>query len=409
MNNTTSSTKLNIIIIRVVSEFYPAKGGSITHVIELINAINSYLYKQLLIAPIFNTIDDTFDEKFSIPIIRVKSRIFKFNKLNRIPFMSDINLLFYSFRSILMIRKIIKKENKENQKIIVHVHNLLVGEFLMILSKVLNINFSIVIMQHGSPFYRERKTIRSKIKRKFMCSVLIFFKPNYYLNFNDGTISQRFVDILNKERIKNKIVNHAIDTDFFKPTDNEKKDYEFTILSNHRLDKYKRVDLSIKIFKCFMEKSGYAPNIKLKIIGDGPLREELKELTRSLNLNNYVIFGGEKNIEETKKEINSADIVIGTSLVSNINRSIQEAMSCNKPAIIFASGKVDEFFVNRENIVLITPNNIEEFADKIQLLWENRELREKIGNNARNLILTHRNWEQRVQQEIEVYKELSLV
>jgi glycosyltransferase involved in cell wall biosynthesis len=144
----------------------------------------------------------------------------------------------------------------------------------------------------------------------------------------------------------------------------------------------------------------------LKIVGNGPQCQELKKLAASCGLDDYIHFCGEKNLEEIIKEIVSADIVIGTSLVSNINRSILEAMSCKKPVIIFKSGKIDEFFVNMENIVLIPPNNIEEFADSLKLLWENGELREKMGNNARSVIVSKRNWDHRIQQEISVYKEL---
>ena len=59
-----------------------------------------------------------------------------------------------------------------------------------------------------------------------------------------------------------------------------------------------------------------------------------------------------------------------------------------------------------ENLILVSPKNIEEFADKMKLLWENRGLREKIGKNARSLIISSRSWNQRIQQEIKVYKTL---
>jgi len=404
-NKNNSNKKLNITLIRIVGNFYPIIGGSVTHQIELINAINPYLSQQILIAPRYKNMDTTFDENFCIPIIRLRSQIIQSDILDNKPLFPAINLIYFSLISIFEIRKIVKHKNKENHTII-HIHNLLLGQFLMIFSKFFFIKHPIVIINHGSPMYLESDTIRPKITRGIICLLLKVFKPDYYENLNDGTIDQSFVDFLNKEKIKNIVVNHGIDTDFFKPMMSTKKDDEFIILSTHRLDNFKRVDLAIKIFKCFMNKIGYNQNVKLKIIGDGPQCQELKNLVLSLNLSQNIIFCGNKNIEDLKNEINLSDIVIGTSIVSNINRSILEAMACEKPVIIFKSGNIDELFVHLENIIFVSPKNIEEFADKIILLWENRELREKIGKNARSLIISSRSWNQRIQQEIEVYRKL---
>jgi len=404
-NENNSDKKLKITLIRIVGNFYPIKGGSITHQIELINAINPYLSKQVLIAPKYDNMDTNFDETFCIPIIRLRSTIFHSNSLDNKPLIPAFNLIFFSLISILEIRKFVKTENNENNKII-HVHNLLLGQFLLIFSKIFLLKLPMVIINHGSPMHLESDTIRPKITREIILLMLRIFKPDYYEHLNDGTIDQSFVDFLNKEKIKNIVVNHGIDTEYFKPLIKSKKDDEFIILSNHRLDNFKSVDLAIKIFKCFMNMVGYNQNVKLKIVGGGPQCQELRKLASSLNLNQHIIFCGEKNLEEVKNEIYSSDIVIGTSIVSNINRSILEAMSCEKPVIIFKSGNIDELFVNMENIILVTPKNIEEFADKIKLLWENRVLREKIGKNARYLIISSRTWNQRIQQEIKVYRKL---
>lgn len=404
-NENNSNKKLNITLIRIVGNFYPIIGGSVTHQIELINAMNPYLSQQILIAPRYDNMDTAFDGKFCIPIIRLRSKIIQSDILDDKPLIPAFNLIYFSLISILEIRKIVKHQNKENNTII-HIHNLLLGQFLIIFSKIFLLKLPIVIINHGSPMYLESDTIRPKITRDIICLLLRVFKPDYYENLDDGTIDQSFVDFLNKEKIKNIVVNHGIDTDFFKSLISTKKENEFIILSTHRLDNFKRVDLSIKAFKCFMNKIGYNQNVKLKIVGDGPQCQELKKLAESLNLNQNIIFCGYKNIEDLKNEINLSDIVIGTSIVSNINRSILEAMACEKPVIIFKSGNIDELFVNMENLILVSPKNIEEFADKMKLLWENRGLREKIGKNARSLIISSRSWNQRIQQEIKVYRTL---
>ena len=394
---------MNVTIIRIVQDFYPIKGGSITHVIELAREMNPFLYKQIIFAPRYDYRDTIFDKKFSVPIIRLRSKLVQSEHL---PFVTTINLLFYSLVSVIEIRKLVGKNDDENNSFIVHVHTLMVGELILFFFKIFLIKIPVVIMNHESPTYIVHSGIRWALSHKILFTLLRFFKPAYCLILNDGTINPGFIHYLEENSIKYNIVNHGIDSEFFKPEVIPEKNDEFIILSHHRLDKYKRLDLAIKIFSHFLNEIGHDQKIRLKIVGDGPQYQELKELACSLGTEQNITFTGERTIEEIKKEIDSADIVIGTSLISNINRSIMEAMSSRKPVIIFESGIVDKIFIDMENIILIPPENIEEFAYKMKLLWGNPELIERIGNNARSVITSFRSWDQRTKQELAVYKEL---
>ena len=59
-------------VLRVVREFAPGVGGSITHILELSEVIDPYLKKQVIVAPYIPGCEE-FDQKFPIPIVRVKS------------------------------------------------------------------------------------------------------------------------------------------------------------------------------------------------------------------------------------------------------------------------------------------------------------------------------------------------
>jgi len=74
-----------ISVIRVVFEFYPIKGGSVTHILELSKQINPYLKSQVIIAPDFGGECENFDRSFPIPVIRVRYPKFDLLKLLKIP------------------------------------------------------------------------------------------------------------------------------------------------------------------------------------------------------------------------------------------------------------------------------------------------------------------------------------
>lgn len=84
----------------------------------------------------------------------------------------------------------------------------------------------------------------------------------------------------------------------------------------------------------------YLPeNYTLKIVGDGPIKPELLELTKSLNLESRVMFMGASDSPE--EYFNAADFFCFTSTYEPFGQTILEAMACGLPVIAFKPGQVD--------------------------------------------------------------------
>jgi glycosyltransferase involved in cell wall biosynthesis len=323
---------------------------------------------------------------------------------SKFPGISIINNIYYSVNVVNELKKLVKDECQIDM---VQVHAIDLGLFIIFVSKISGIDIPIIIMQHGSPIEIGNNTKRAALMRIIRGLMLKHFRPAYYLQLDDGTLDENFLSKLKYYNIKCKILSHAIDTVFYCPAESLASRNEFIILSNHTLSPFKRVDLTIQAFKKFMEKIGdeNKKNIVLKIVGSGSMNDELKQMVSNYNLTDNVIFCGEKSIAETRSEIISSDIVVGTSLISNMNRSIQEAMSCEKPVVIFDNNK-SSIFIHLQNAMLVNSGDTDDFADKIKLLYENQNLRKQIGKNARNSIIQSRNWNFRLSQELEVYSEI---
>ena len=84
----------------------------------------------------------------------------------------------------------------------------------------------------------------------------------------------------------------------------------------------------------------YGENLKLRIAGDGPKREEIEELVKKENIGNVEFLG---EISNVKEEINNSEIVIG------VGRCILEAMAMKRIAVI-SSYKGMKQFVSKDNI-----------------------------------------------------------
>lgn len=390
---------MDISIIRVVQDFYPSTGGSITDTVEIIEHIQPLINSQIIIAPKYQLDYSDLDNRFVVPVRRVNFNIFPWASKISLPILCFINLFYYSHNVCKQILELIK----ETESPIIFIHGFQLGLFILILSKFYKFNYPIIIMHHSSPIPSKFPNIREKIVVKINLFLLNFVKPSYYLQVDDGTRDDSFLQEIEKREIKYKIVYHAIDTDFYKPSEMEHNG--FNILSNHRLVPYKSVDLAILAFREFLGKISRC-DVKMKIMGGGPLLDNLKELVSVNKLNNRIEFLGELNVVEAMKQINESDVIVGTSLISNLNRSILEAMSCEKAVILFDNGSKNDLFINMYNSLIVEQGNLVEFAEKMKLLADNDQLRIAIGKNARESILKTRSWRSRPEQELEVYREV---
>lgn len=395
---TSQYLKTDISVIRVVFNFYPIKGGSITHAVELSRKINPYVNNQVIIAPDFGCECKNFDDTFEVPVMRVKYPhwVEDFNYL-KLP-VSPIVIYGYA-RSVL---KHIKKMNYDD-KTLLYVHGTLLGAILTALNKVLNLKIPLIILQDSGNLFKISKRTKSSAYLSFF--LLKYFTPNKLIVVDDGMGVDDTKKLCTKYDIPCESTYHSIDSFFFKPT-NIRKEQKFTILSNHRLDNFKRVDLTILIFKKFLEHIGYRNDVRLLIMGGGPELEKLVELVKIKELENYIEFVGEKPIKGVVDSINNSDIIIGTSLISNLNLSIQEAMACEKAVVVFDSGEIEKLIKNMKNGILVPSNNLEKFAEKLKYLYENPEVVKVLGQNARKTIIEERSWETRVKKELKIYEEI---
>lgn len=382
----------NISVIRVVFDFYPTKGGSVSHIIELSKKIHCYLENQIILAPDFDSGCKEFDEKFDIPVIRIK--YYPIRKILGIPVVPLINLL-YMFNVYLQIRKM-------NRPDLIHTHGISATAFGTIIGKILRI--PVVGMLHGST------DAYSKISGGYETILAKLFKPTHALILDDGSKApEKFKKIWKNEVTT---VHHGIDTNFFEPKPKNKelikksglKGSNFIILSTSSLNPVKNIDLAIKSFGIFFNKT--KANSYFLLAGEGTSKDELARLAKEYSLEKNVKFLGGVPIDLVTDYISIADVVIATSLYSNMNRSIQEAMACERPVVAFDSGGTSKLIRHMENGILVASGDIDDFAEQLKILFENPELRKTLGKNARKTIMKERSWEIRIKKELGVYKKI---
>lgn len=163
---------------------------------------------------------------------------------------------------------------------------------------------------------------------------------------------------------------------------------DFTICYIGRPSYQKNVQFLIEIVRCAVVK---IPNIKFYLLGVGYYSPELsavQALIKEYSLENHIQLIDWLPQEEIFKYVSQADIYLSTSLYEGLPLSVIEVMSLGKPIIATdVVGNRDCVF-DGENGYLM-PFDKDMFVDKIVELYQNQELREKMGVRSYELFLEH--------------------
>ena len=120
------------------------------------------------------------------------------------------------------------------------------------------------------------------------------------------------------------------------------------------------------------------------VAGKGSLKEYLENLSKELGVEDRVkILGFRRDIGELCQ---CADIFAFPSYREGLPVSVMEAMFCGIPAVASDIRGVRDLVEDGENGFLCNPFDYGTFADKIRVLAENSELREKMGKVSKEKI-----------------------
>lgn len=103
----------------------------------------------------------------------------------------------------------------------------------------------------------------------------------------------------------------------------------------------KRLDLWLETARCILEK---LPEAHFIIVGDGPLKSELQQKRKELNLETRVHFTG--TLTEVRPYLSTFDVFMMTSMFEGLPVAMLEAMACGCPVVSTDAGGIKEIVRN---------------------------------------------------------------
>ncbi len=144
-------------------------------------------------------------------------------------------------------------------------------------------------------------------------------------------------------------------------------------IKNHRM-----------LFKAVKKVKDKGSRVKIRVIGDGELRQELEDYARELGIEDIVEFKGW--VKDLREIYEGLDIVALTSSNEGTPVSIIEAMAAARPVVATNVGGVSDIVQDGTSGYLINSNDGNIFSERLLTLIKDHGKRKQFGRSGRETI-----------------------
>jgi colanic acid/amylovoran biosynthesis glycosyltransferase len=133
------------------------------------------------------------------------------------------------------------------------------------------------------------------------------------------------------------------------------------------------------------------PDISLTVVGDGPDRNNLEQMTCDLGLGKSVNYVGYKSQTEVREYFQQTDVFVMSSFAEGIPVVLMEAMASGVPVVATQIAGISELVEDDINGYLVPPGDPIDLAESIKKLLNNSQLRKAFGKEGRAKVEEHFN------------------
>jgi len=246
-----------------------------------------------------------------------------------------------------------------------------------------------------------------RIRAKKSIEMLVYRRSDRFI-----VLSEYFRDVLTddygipKDRIT--IIPGAVDIDQFRPAIDRQG-----LRGEYGIDEQAKVFFCIRrlvkrmgidhLLRAMAEVIRERPQVRLWIAGDGPQREELRQLAAELGLLGQVEFLGRISQEELVRRYQAADVsVVPTLTLEGFGLVTVESLACGTPVIGTPYGGTREILSRFTPHLLFRDHSPEAMAGLIRRIADG-EVTLPERDACRGYVLAHYTWDHVVQSVCEVF------
>jgi len=311
---------------------------------------------------------------------------FKAPKKVKYKYLTTLNFLRYGLSAISLseFNKISWIPHKENEYEVLHAHFGFMGDYV-VKAKAYGffLNSKFVLTFHGYDLNPIDKFLNQK-----RYSEILRHKPSITVNtpYLKSVFEETFDGIHDIH-----VLPVGLDTDYFKPKSINKTDGIFRIGFCGRIVKFKGV-LDLPELALILMDLG-VNDFVIEVVGDGNpiVYHDFLQKIKNNKLTKYFKLYGNQTQDELLNLMCNWDVFISLSKFDKGRTEtqglvIQEAQSMKIPVVAFDVGGVRYGIINNNSGFLISVDDFIDFSNKILLLYNDSNLRDKMGETGRNYI-----------------------
>ncbi len=168
-----------------------------------------------------------------------------------------------------------------------------------------------------------------------------------------------------------------------------------------RLNEVKRQDLLVR---AAAELRSRHPQVRLLLIGDGPEKSQLTALSKSLGIEDIVIFAGYQSTPQ--RFLPCMDIFALSSRLEGLPLALLEAWAAGLPAVSSSVGGIPKVVQHGVNGLLFPNGDITQLISSLERLLEEPVLAASLGNEGRATVLKSYTLERMADEYERYYREV---
>jgi glycosyltransferase involved in cell wall biosynthesis len=198
-------------------------------------------------------------------------------------------------------------------------------------------------------------------------------------------------------------VYNGIDTDTFRPLPGVERLPDKLLYVGNSEDRNKGARFFLKALDLLKDE------LDFRVTFVDNFKHNLKlapRLVDEYGLNSRVDFTGRIPTEDLVRHYNEAKLLVTSSVHEGFGLPLAEAMSCGAPVLGTEIGAFKEIVEHGVSGWLVPPSSPEALAGAIRMLWNDPDLRQRLGEGGRRRIVEKFNWRKAAEETVAVYEEV---
>lgn len=308
------------------------------------------------------------------------------------------------------------------------------GAMPFLIQKLVASNADLIHSHSFVAIHTNVTSILSKLKKKpFVLTIhtygknLSSFYANMFVNFYNSSIGRITLELADKIIVlsseaeeyflqlgvykeKIQVIPNAVNYEQFAnfhTTANFKQQYNIdgkVVLFVSNLQKRKGAQHLIKVIPQIIQE---LPNTNFVIVGEGPYRKYLENLSNRLQIKNKIIFTGHLSPKKLLEAYHAADVFVLPSAFEGLPTVILEAMASGVPVVASKVGGIPSVIQNGITGFLVNYGDMEQIAEAVTNILSSEKLAKLMGKNGKKISKNYA-WSIIYKKIEDVYREVVL-